>query len=103
MMTDDELRAWIARRIEQTQNSKRRIVRTRTVVFKPSELTSEWKAKALSDLATYANKTLWAEVYIRCGRCKREWNAWIAENPVSEPLSEWVAKAAAVIAEKRWI
>ena len=64
---------------------------------------SAWHAKALADLETFGSKATWAEVYIRCGRCKREWDAWLAKNPVTEPLDEWIAKAKSVVMEKRWI
>ena len=62
-----------------------------------------WRFNVIAALSTFENKATWADVYIRCGRCKREWDAWLAKNPVTEPLDEWIAKAKSVVLEKRWI
>ena len=86
----------------QRARKGRVIERTTRVEFVPPDA-AEWRERALGELPAYQDKRLWAEVYIRCGRCKREWDAWLAENLVTEPLSDWTAKAAAVVTEKRWI
>lgn len=91
--------------MERTKHSVKKVVHEKVLRFEPpdAEKQIEWRAKALADLSTFENKATWAEVYIRCGRCKRGWDAWLAGNPVSEPLDEWVAKAKSVVLEKRWI
>lgn len=82
---------------------KGRVIERNTVVrFEPPSL-EQWRQRALDELETYQDKQTWAEVYIRCGKCKRGWDAWLAENPVSEPLKDWLAKAKSVVMEKRWI
>lgn len=102
-MTDDELRAYIHGKLAESRTAKGTKERVHSIVrFEPSQ-NAQWRAKALSDLETFESKSRWAEVYIRCGRCKREWDAWLAENPVAEPLDEWTAKAKSVVMEKRWI
>lgn len=62
-----------------------------------------WQAKAIASLSKFDDKRLWSEVYIRCGRCKREWDAWLKENPVGDDLAGWIEKAAKVVTENRWI
>jgi len=62
-----------------------------------------WTDRAMKDLAAFESKTTWAEVYIRCGRCKREWNAWLAENPIGNDLPGWLEAATKIVTEKRWI
>lgn len=71
----------------------------------------DFRDKALSDLQTWLEtstdtaKTIeaWQAVFIRCGRCLVEWKAWVEQNPVTEPVSDWVKLATAEIIEKRWV
>lgn len=86
----------------QRARKGRVVERSSAVRFEPPS-TQDWLERALRDLQVYQDKQAWAEVYIRCGKCKRGWDAWLAENPVSEPLEEWIAKATSVVTEKRWI
>ena len=105
-MTDDELRAYIHGKLAESRQFGSTKERVHSVVKfeRPEALDNEvWRSNAIAALSTFENKATWAEVYIRCGRCKREWDAWLAENPVTDPLDEWIAKAKSVVIEKRWI
>ena len=102
-MTDDELRAYIHAKVQESRKAKGTKERVHSIVRFESQQNVQWREKALADLESFENKSIWAEVYIRCGRCKREWDAWLLENPVSDLLDEWVEKARAVVTENRWV
>jgi hypothetical protein len=110
-MTDEELRAYIAKRVERMKEHPNVVIKTQTVTFRPSEDAEKWRAKALTDLqdwmlaSSQPSVTIetWAAVYIRCGRCLTEWRQWCEENPVGNDLPGWLEAAQRIVTEKRWI
>ncbi len=111
-MTDDELRAWMDKRLERSKNSPRLIVKETKVRFERPEAsdTEQWRTKALADLRNWMLASsqpavtieTWAAVYIRCGRCVKEWRQWCEDNPIGD-LASWIDAASEVVAAKRWI
>lgn len=109
-MTDEELRAYIANRFANSRVSPQ-YIKTKTVTFRPSTDTEEWRAKALSDLRDWmlastkpsVTAETWASVYIRCGECYRGWKEWMATNVISDDLPGWIESALRIVTEKRWI
>jgi hypothetical protein len=109
-MTDGELRAYIYAKLDESRSSKSTKERVHSVVrFEPAKPV-EWKTKALTDLRDWmlasSQPTVtietWAAVYIRCGRCVKEWRQWCEDNPIGD-LAAWIDAASEVVAAKRWI
>lgn len=103
--TEEQINAWrkASRRTEVD------VVTERRVVYAPS--LQRWRQDAFTALQTWLEtstntaKTIeaWQAVFIRCGRCLVEWKVWVEQNPVTEPVSEWVERATAEILAKRWV
>jgi hypothetical protein len=98
-MTDDELRAWIANRMERTKHSVRQVVKKTVVKFEAPDRT-DWRSQALAMLSEFTDKKAWAAAYLSCGRCYRGFIEWLEQNPVGEG---WLEKAQKIILENRWI
>ena len=98
-MTDDDLRAWIDRRLERSKDSVRQVVKTTVVRFEAPDR-SEWQAKALQMLSEFADKKLWAAAYLSCGRCYRGFIEWLDANPVDDG---WVERATEQIQKNGWL
>lgn len=67
---------------------------------KPLEMLSAWLESSEDRKTTLY---LWAEAFIRCGSCKRSWDAWLMENPATEPLAGWIEQATAEIRKNGWV
>lgn len=79
--------------------SGRAIEHTKTVKFEAPDQ-SEWREQALEALKNWQNKRSWAAVYLRCGKCYREFIEWMEANPISEG---WTERAIETIEKNRWI
>lgn len=45
---------------------------------------------------------LWAAAYVKCGRCRRQWKAWIADNAIGVDVQAWLSLAGEAIRKNRW-
>ena len=79
------------------------VIETKETVSIYDAKCSKWRQQSLNDLFKFKNVDTWAEVFIRCGKCKRQWAAWVQQNPPPEDRAHWNKKAIRFIIRKSLI
>jgi len=72
---------------------------------------ANWPSAAIGELSAWLSESsdyertlyLWGEAFIKCGSCKREWDAWCTANPIHVDHEAWLAAAEQAIRDHGWV